>query len=94
MENVKLGKIKVIRRNDPKKRVIAFLKDVSKGDTLDKIRDQLKMKNKMGEDYFFVDKDKDNDILDKDLENDYTLEDILREDNGSLRIFLSQKDQD
>ena len=45
----------------------------------------------MEEDYFFF--YKDNDLLDKDIENDSILEDILREKNGSLRIFLSQKER-
>ena len=91
MEEKKLEKIKVFNRNDPQKKVIAILKDLSKKDSLEVIREQLRKKNKMSDDYFFV--DKDNDILDKDLESDSTLEDALINDNGIFKLFLSPQDE-
>ena len=88
MSEKKLGRIKVFIENDPKKEIVAYLKDLSIDETLDKIREQLKKKNKMKEDYVFVDKE-NNDNISKNLEDDATIEDILINENGILKIFIS-----
>lgn len=91
MEEKKIGKIKVFYKNDPKKKVIAFLKNLSIKETLDNIREELKQKNKMNDDYIFV--DKENDPLSKDLEGECTIEDVLINENDVMKIFLSPKDE-
>ena len=89
MSEKKLGRIKVFIKNDPKKEIVAYLKDLSIDETLDKIREQLKKKNKMKEDYVFVDKE-NNDNISKNLEDDATIEDILINENGILKYLYPQ----
>ena len=69
----KLGKIKVFFMHNPKK-IISYIKEYSKEDTLDKIRPKI---NKMKENHLFV--DSEGDIVDIDLEGETSLEDILDE---------------
>ena len=89
MSEKKLGRIKVFIKNDPKKGIVAYLKDLSIDETLDKIRESLKKnKKKIDENYVFVDKENDDNIC-KDLENDATVEDVLINENGQLKIYLS-----
>ena len=93
MSEKKLGRIKVFIKNDPKKETFAYLKDLSIDETLDKIREQLKKKNKMNEDYVFVDKE-NNDNISKNLEDDATIEDALINENGVLKIFIFPDNDD
>ena len=90
MEDKKIEKEKDYKLNEPKK-VIAFLKCLSKEDNLCKIREEIKKKYKINEDYFFV--DKENDKFEKGIENISTLEDIFIDNKGFLKIFLSPKDK-
>ena len=76
--------------------MIIILKDLSKDESLDKIREKLiekfKENNKMSEDFLFV--DKDGDIYDKDLDPDSTLDDIIRNENGVLKKYISPPETD
>lgn len=91
MEEEKLGMIKVFLRGDGKKKevVVAKLRNtISKKDTLDKVRSLIGQK--MKEEHLFV--DEENALLDKDLEKESYVEEVLIKDNGSLKIYISTQE--
>ena len=83
MEGEKYGKIKVYFKDEPNK-IKAYLKNVSKVDTLNMIREQIKKYIK--EDFLFL--SSDGDIFERNLEEDSDLSDILVDDKGNLKIFI------
>ena len=83
MEGEKYGKIKVYFKDEPNK-IKAYLKNVSKDDTLNMIREQIKKYIK--EDFLFL--SSDGDIFERNLEEVSDLADILVDDKGNLKIFI------
>ena len=91
MEEEKLGMIKVLLRGDEKKKEVMIAKlrnTISKNDTLDKVRSLIGQN--MKEEHLFV--DEENTLLAKHLEKESYVEEVLINDNGSLKIYISTQE--
>ena len=75
-----------------KDKIIGKLKNISKNETLRNIRPYLK---KMADNNEFISIQKNNDIkiIDKDIEDDFILEDILINENGEFKIYINGEDR-
>ena len=71
-----------------KDKIIGKLKNISKNETLSKIRPNIK-KMAQNNEFILIKTNEEIDKIDKDIEDDFTLEDILINQNGVCKIYIS-----
>ena len=71
-----------------KDKIIGKLKNISKNETLSKIRPNIK-KMAQNNEFILIKTNEEIDKIDKDIEDDFTIEDILINQNGVCKIYIS-----
>ena len=75
-----------------KNKILGKLENISKKEKLKNIRAKIKKMNK--DDEFVKPTNNNNiDIFDKDMEEDFSLEDILIEENELFKIYIKESDE-
>jgi len=74
-----------------KDRIIGKLRNFSKNETLNNIRPYIKKMTENNE-FISIKKTKDIETIDKDVEYDFTIEDIIIQEKGELRIYIGNID--
>ena len=89
MEEEKIKEILVYNINE-KDKIVGLLKDILKGETLKNIRNKIKKMNDMHVFIKYINNEKIN-IIDKDIEEDFTIESILINDKETYKIFFQEQ---
>jgi len=89
MEEEKIKEIFVYNINE-KDKIVGILKAILKGETLKNIRNKIKKMNDMHVFIKYINNEKIN-IIDKEIEEDFTIENILINDKETYKIFFQEQ---
>jgi len=88
MDEEKIKEILVYNINK-KDKIVGILKDILKGETLKNIRTKIKKMDERDEFIKYINNDNIN-IIDKEIEEDITIESILINDKETYKIFFQE----